>query len=70
MTAILHDEIRTTLAKFGDRSWALSVVLARINDEEMTQLLRSLDLPDIQRFRRVVVGYKDDVAKRDAKVNA
>lgn len=51
--------------KGRERSWALSAVLALIDDRELERIFRKMTVPDLDRFNAVVEGYQVDVKARD-----
>lgn len=58
-----NEELKRWYAIGGERSWALSAVLAHIDDTELSLIVRKLTVADIDRFAAVVEGYHNDLAR-------
>jgi hypothetical protein len=51
--------------KYAERSWALSVVLAKCPKEAFEEMGRRMDPDDVDRFVAIIDGYRDDIRIRE-----
>lgn len=51
--------------KYSERSWALSVFIAKIDRAAAEQMCAAMDPDDVARLLRVIEGYGEDIAIRD-----
>ena len=49
----------------GDRSWALSAILAHIDNAEMERICRKMSVPDLDRLMQTNAGFAADLTERD-----